>query len=200
MTCKECGHDFLPLSKRQKYCSRQCSGKVVGRDGRVKRALTEISCEYCTEIFASVNSSRRFCSMRCSNKSRVTQRPTTSCASCGITIVPKFPSQPRKYCSLKCSAEGLRVDKLRDRSGDLKLSAKALRELRTQLLLDQNGKCKICATDIAARPVVDHDHRTGEVRALLCGTCNSGIGMFKDDPALLEAAIQYLRSFSCVSL
>lgn len=39
---------------------------------------------------------------------------------------------------------------------------------------------------------VDHDHTTKAVRSLLCFACNHGIGNFRDDPALLLAALEYL--------
>jgi hypothetical protein len=39
---------------------------------------------------------------------------------------------------------------------------------------------------------VDHDHETGETRALLCIACNTGLGHFKDSPAILAAALVYL--------
>ena len=62
------------------------------------------------------------------------------------------------------------------------------------MLSQQGGRCAICHTaDWGKRAAhVDHDHETGEVRALLCRNCNSGIGMFKDDPDLLYAASEYL--------
>ena len=66
----------------------------------------------------------------------------------------------------------------------------------------QNGKCAICETTEpsgnGARFAVDHDHKTGEVRGLLCFDCNSGIGKFKDDAALLTSAIEYLKDYSNV--
>ena len=40
---------------------------------------------------------------------------------------------------------------------------------------------------------VDHNHKTGQVRGLLCNGCNTSLGKFKDDPILLEKAIQYLK-------
>jgi DNA-directed RNA polymerase subunit M/transcription elongation factor TFIIS len=58
----------------------------------------------------------------------------------------------------------------------------------TKLL--ESGKCAICGGDTALG--VDHSHETGEVRGLLCRTCNSGLGFFRDSPELLQKAIQYL--------
>jgi hypothetical protein len=50
----------------------------------------------------------------------------------------------------------------------------------------QGGLCAICHAAPAAH--VDHDHETGAVPALLCFSCNGGLGQFKDDPYLLHAA------------
>lgn len=61
----------------------------------------------------------------------------------------------------------------------------------------QGGVCAICSGPPDSRwgrYHVDHDHRQGRVRGLLCASCNLGLGKFQDDPALLEAAAFYLRS------
>lgn len=67
------------------------------------------------------------------------------------------------------------------------------------MLKNQNGRCKICSTletgrKLSARLSVDHCHKTGKVRGLLCFHCNSGLGKFKDNPKVLENAIQYLET------
>jgi hypothetical protein len=61
-----------------------------------------------------------------------------------------------------------------------------------------NGGCAICGATNGRegqRLYIDHDHKTGDVRALLCNDCNSGLGRFKDDPRLLKIAIAYLEYF-----
>ena len=67
----------------------------------------------------------------------------------------------------------------------------------TTIEAEQKFKCKICRTSDfsegrGSRMVVDHCHKTGEVRGLLCHSCNVGLGNFKDDPRVLKKAIKYL--------
>jgi hypothetical protein len=59
------------------------------------------------------------------------------------------------------------------------------------MLTAQGGLCAICQLHPAVH--VDHDHDTGAVRALLCFTCNGGLGHFKDDPNLLHVAAFYVE-------
>lgn len=65
-----------------------------------------------------------------------------------------------------------------------------------QKMLDtQKYKCAICFKKISWNCHVDHDHISGEVRGLLCLTCNTGIGMLKDDIQILTSAINYLKKY-----
>jgi len=64
------------------------------------------------------------------------------------------------------------------------------------MLVAQKAVCAICgcpASDFKSRFAVDHDHKTGTIRGLLCFHCNSGIGHFRDDVILLASAIGYLK-------
>lgn len=57
----------------------------------------------------------------------------------------------------------------------------------------QKGLCAICGLpENKIRLSVDHCHDTGEVRGLLCGSCNRGLGLFRDNCELLKKAINYL--------
>lgn len=64
---------------------------------------------------------------------------------------------------------------------------------------EQGRCCAICRQALVlsdgSRSVavkIDHDHSNGEIRGLLCGHCNTGLGMFRDNPINLASAILYL--------
>lgn len=63
------------------------------------------------------------------------------------------------------------------------------------LLGEQGGGCAICGCvpERAASFHLDHDHVTGEIRGILCLSCNQALGHFRDDAALLERAAEYVR-------
>lgn len=55
-----------------------------------------------------------------------------------------------------------------------------------------NKKLELCSKTNRKGAVVDHCHKSGMVREILCSDCNIGLGMFHDDPAVLASAIAYL--------
>lgn len=60
----------------------------------------------------------------------------------------------------------------------------------------QKHKCAICSThiDVFIRKLaVDHDHKTGVVRGLLCHHCNTAIGLLKEDSNLIRKAASYIE-------
>ena len=59
------------------------------------------------------------------------------------------------------------------------------------MLIEQHGRCACCWEQ--DKLVVDHDHKTGTVRGLLCSPCNKGMGFFRDDIRNLKTAIMYLK-------
>ena len=62
---------------------------------------------------------------------------------------------------------------------------------------EQGGRCAICSTDNPGRGKrrlsVDHCHSTGDVRGLLCNTCNRALGLLNDSIDTLQNSINYLR-------
>jgi len=63
-------------------------------------------------------------------------------------------------------------------------------------LKEQKNCCLICDGPFKGIPHIDHCHQTGKVRGILCFGCNVALGGFKDSPALLRRAAEYLESFS----
>ncbi|MER5518238.1 endonuclease VII domain-containing protein [Streptomyces sp. NPDC002763] len=62
---------------------------------------------------------------------------------------------------------------------------------RDSLIAAQYGLCAICLT---APPIhVDHCHKTGRVRGVLCFNCNSAIGLLRDAPETINRAADYLE-------
>lgn len=65
-----------------------------------------------------------------------------------------------------------------------------------EMLKEQDSRCYICGIEdqYNGKPLyVDHCHSKQQVRKLLCQHCNSGLGMFKDNPKLLIKAADYLK-------
>jgi hypothetical protein len=65
----------------------------------------------------------------------------------------------------------------------------------------QNNRCAICKSSATGNKsnsdvfAVDHNHKTGAVRGLLCIKCNTGIAMFNENIEHLIEAIEYIRKF-----
>ncbi len=72
------------------------------------------------------------------------------------------------------------------------------------ILSMQGCVCAICGgsrskSDKWKNLAVDHSHKTGQVRGLLCMECNAGLGSFLDSPDLLEKAAAYIKASKSVS-
>lgn len=91
------------------------------------------------------------------------------------------------------------VHKGRDRKYQVKVLYGLSPEQVDELYVRQQGACAICGQSEKnlirgriLRLAIDHCHSTGAVRGLLCHQCNTGLGNFRDNPALLQRAIEYL--------
>ena len=102
----------------------------------------------------------------------------------------KYREAARKYYKTE---RGKRILKLRGLKNKFNLTE----EEYLKIFEDQEHKCGICATEVtpfASDSHVDHDHKTGKVRGILCCHCNSGLGWFKDSKESLMNAVLYLMN------
>jgi hypothetical protein len=74
-------------------------------------------------------------------------------------------------------------------------------EFYNDMFSKQNGKCAICGSEKVCHTstrqtnlYVDHNHKTGKIRGLLCYRCNQLLGRVEDNTELLEKAIQYINN------
>ena len=85
---------------------------------------------------------------------------------------------------------------------NIKASYGLIKEDYDLLFKQQSGKCAICKNEIVSMfdlknkttAHIDHDHKTGKIRGLLCFQCNHGLGNFRDKEKFLLSAIQYLKN------
>lgn len=84
--------------------------------------------------------------------------------------------------------------RVKDRRGALRRNYGITLEEYELMRIAQDNKCAICSAEFTCSPHTDHCHETGKVRSLLCGTCNKGLGQFKDSPDLLRTAAKYLEN------
>ena len=101
-------------------------------------------------------------------------------------------------CATKQSKEWYR------KNPNTKRNARLLREYGISLqdfddmVANQNGKCAVCqnAFKNSVDTCVDHNHATGQIRALLCNHCNRAIGLFKESIDSMKSAVKYLKKYN----
>ncbi len=72
-----------------------------------------------------------------------------------------------------------------------------------ELLQKQDNKCAICGrheSKFDKLLSVDHDHKTGKVRGILCNTCNTSLGGFQDDLDIIQNAYNYIKKSREINL
>jgi hypothetical protein len=105
---------------------------------------------------------------------------------------------PDRAASIKAKCVKAKPDhyKKRWKNNHLKSQYGLTLEERDALFEEQGRVCAVCGSDEPGSKHdwhVDHCHVTGAVRGILCHHCNTALGNFKDDPAILLAAVDYLR-------
>lgn len=121
------------------------------------------------------------------NKQNTKDKKRTRCKQC-----ESEEQRLRKQQALEQDYLGTR---LKERQANLKRMFKMSLEEYEDKAKQQNGLCAICngVCKSGKRLAVDHDHKTGMIRDLLCGNCNGGLGKFQDSIDLLLKAAEYLK-------
>jgi len=113
---------------------------------------------------------------------------TGRCAACGPVVLAYRTVQQRRVPRCPVAVQSQRNSPARhDR-----VQPHGLRVSEARELVEAAGSCAICGSTADLR--LDHCHRQGNVRGVLCNSCNLGLGIFGDDPERLEAAASYLRT------
>lgn len=113
----------------------------------------------------------------CHSHTRKLDKPGPRCATCWRSEVRK--RKARAYAQAIEKRYGITIEQY------------------DALYIAQGGVCYICrrATGKTRRLAVDHNHKTGKVRGLLCKLCNRFIiGYARDNAEMLKRAIEYLTN------
>jgi Recombination endonuclease VII len=215
--CVICGETFTPHRRKQEACppstGRNCAVTLSNsRRGGTRDAsgmFTDLipdprPCEKCGRVFQPKRRDAKTCGANCQGKPDFTL--TCASPSCGKEFTVKGNSQGKgnqQYCSELCRD---RESQWRLRSRFRRYNGMTPEEFRFRADA-QDGCCKICGrrptpdkrrviTQDLPYLVVDHDHASGQVRDLLCGPCNTAIGLLGDDPDRAIAAAAYLRGWA----
>lgn len=121
------------------------------------------------------------------------------CSACTIAEVQAYRDTPAGGAAHREASKKWRKENLeRHKDNNAKRSYGLEHGTYDTMLAAQDGKCAICkTTEPGTRLVrfhIDHCHTSNVVRGLLCEHCNRGLGHFKDDPALMRRAADYLSS------
>jgi hypothetical protein len=109
------------------------------------------------------------------------------------------------YICIKCTKK--KVKKWREENDEYNKKKKRIYHLETtygitideynKFFEQQKGRCKICGKhqkNFKNALHVDHDHKTGKIRGLLCGNCNRTLGYFNENPLIFIKMAKYVRN------
>lgn len=123
---------------------------------------------------------------------------TATCSVCGAGTEIKFKRKPAGW---RCRTV-VRAERKTYRQGinGRQAHQRQNRALRYQLTEQQyaamvrqhQGRCRLCRRR-ENKLRIDHCHKTGRVRGLLCHDCNVGLGWFRDNPEVLRRAARYIE-------
>lgn len=202
----ECEKSFKQVHSRHKFCSDTCKGsnkyfgkRLVDHPPRICRNID------CGKEFLPSNSNQLCCSKDCAQihqfdpERQAKKYPQgyfrpKKCKdeNCENIFTPRGPSH--LYCSDSC----------KENNGYYMRTYGITRNDYEKMEKAQGYKCAICNSEgfligennHSAKLAVDHCHKSGKVRKLLCHNCNRALGLLQENISNFEAAISYLKEHS----
>lgn len=164
--------------------------------------LTEKQCKVCNQVKPVIEFARR--SRICKNcvtkhtleyyqtrYKSIIQAGKGFCKHCNRQLSFEYFSNRNTFCKDCAKAKYKKYSKQSVIKQKLKQNGLSLEQYKA-LQIKANGKCMIC--DKEAILFIDHCHNTNKIRGLLCRSCNTGLGFFKDNTNLMLNAIVYLKN------
>lgn len=139
------------------------------------------------------------------NQKRLSKNGTKYCVICKSEKSSTLFYISEKYRCIECEKNRKKQDRInnpkkyKDRAlgkwlmSNYKISENDFNEMK----LAQNNLCAICNNpqNYGSRLFVDHCHKTGKVRGLLCSSCNTAIGHFRENIDTMFNAIEYIKKY-----
>jgi hypothetical protein len=212
--CPGCGNSFEPSSNRITYCSVVCrratmyARRQTRTDPGSETVVYRRECRGCGETFeAETKSSRRaYCNRRCyesfwTNKMGGKESKEAARQSRNAEQMRRYRADPEVWNKHLAQAREWhrRTRESRKtvaRNGHLRRTFGMTISQYDEMLASQNGRCAVCSVLPGDRPlVVDHNHESGKVRALLCDRCNTTVGFLETRPELVDSCARYIEGF-----
>ena len=118
------------------------------------------------------------------------------CKLCCQLRQKKYRGLPKNRNKIKLSKQRYRKTeggKQVDRKSRIKRAYNITLEQYDQMFEQQNGLCAVCGCpEVGQRLSIDHNHKTGQIRKLLCSKCNLIIGLANEDKNYLLKVAFYL--------
>ncbi|OIJ88767.1 recombination endonuclease VII [Streptomyces monashensis] len=182
-----------PDAKQCGKCGRELSLAAFARD-RNRRDGLQVHCRECVAEYSAAHYRRRRAAMGRPVREKVDVPVGHKlCRTCG-EIKPHSEWHRNATASDGLSTRCKACRAVQGRQDHLKRNYGLTEAERDAMIAAQRGLCVIC---LDALPVhVDHCHKTGRVRGVLCFNCNSAIGKLGDDPDAVRRAAAYLEGNS----
>ena len=207
--CVICTNTFSPRRSTDKTCSMDCqiqwrrklSREKAARHYRPREPRPDVECEACQARVPvpRTGPKPRWCTRCRASKEDERARKRVAVRRCHKcqTPVPEAARQPGIAVCDACRVDPRKHRANHERRRRLRKYG-ITQEQYDELLREQGERCPGCGTDDPGAKgwCIDHCHRSGRVRALLCNRCNTVIGLVDEDPALLRRMADFVQQLN----